>query len=158
MAGARQLDRSGGHGERRLGIPSSGSAASQTFALQYSDSLGAADLSTVWVWFSATMSSGAANSCMLYYSRPLNQLYLLNDAGNAWAPGAPGAGGTLANQQCSVNLSGASVTVTGNSLTLQLPMTFTTAFSGGKNVYMYAAGGSLNSGWQSRVTWIVPIP
>ncbi|MBZ5585814.1 MAG: DUF11 domain-containing protein [Acidobacteriia bacterium] len=135
--------------------PSSGSGATQTFALQYSDSLGVADLSTMWVWFSATMSSSAANSCMLYYNRPQNQLFLINDAGTGWIPGTPGTGATLANQQCSVNLSGVTVTPSGNSLTLRLPTTFTGAFSGGKNVYLYGAGSSLNSGWQTRGTWIV---
>ena len=139
-----------------LCTPSTGSGASQTFSLQYSDSLGAADLSTVWVWFNASFSSSGVNSCMLYYNRPLNQLYLLNDAGTAWSPATPGANTRLDNRQCAVDLRGVTITPSGNALTLELPMTFTSAFSGAKNVFLYAGGETLNSGWQTRGSWTVP--
>jgi phage baseplate assembly protein gpV len=136
--------------------PSSGSATPQTFALQYADSLGAADLTSVWVWFTANFNS-AANSCMIYYARATNQLFFLNDAGAAWsAPVAPGTAVTLSNSQCSVNVAAASVTVSGTNLTLNLPVTFTAAYAGAKSTYMYAAGSSANSGWQTLGSWTVP--
>jgi hypothetical protein len=39
---------------------------------------------------------------------------------------------------------------------VNLPVTFTSAFTGTKNVFMFAAGSSLNSGWQDRGNWTVP--
>uniref|UniRef100_Q02BC3 DUF11 domain-containing protein n=1 Tax=Solibacter usitatus (strain Ellin6076) TaxID=234267 RepID=Q02BC3_SOLUE len=132
--------------------PGSGSGSSQTFALQYSDSLGASSLSTAWVWFSATFGS-AANSCMIYYDRAATTLYLINDAGTQWLPGTPGAAATLQNSQCSINLAGTSVALAGNTLTLNLALTFKPAYAGAKNVYMYGAAGATNSAWQTRGTW-----
>jgi hypothetical protein len=74
--------------------PGAGSGSSQTFALQYTDSIGATDLATTWVWFNATFASSSANSCMLYYNRATATLFLLND-GQSWMPGTIGAGGML---------------------------------------------------------------
>ena len=138
--------------------PSSGTGLQQTFALQYADSLGATDLTSVWVWFNSDFNSvSAANSCMIYYTRATNQLYFLNDAGTAWsAPVAPGAAVTLSNSQCSVNVAAASVTVSGTNLTLNLPVTFAPAYAGAKNTYMYAAGSSADSGWQTLGSWTAP--
>jgi hypothetical protein len=121
--------------------------------LEYADSLGATDLSSVWVWFTSNFNS-AASSCMLYYARPTNQLFLLDDAGTAWSsPEAPGTAVTLSNSQCSVNVAAASVTTSGVNLTLNLPMTFTAAYTGTKSTYVYAAGSSANSGWQALGSW-----
>jgi phage baseplate assembly protein gpV len=138
--------------------PSSGTGLQQTFALQYADSLGATDLASVWVWFTSNFDTvSALNSCMLYYARATNQLYFLNDAGTAWSsPVAPGAAVTLSNSQCSINVAAASVTVSGTNLTLNLPMTFTAAYAGAKNTYMYAAGSSASSGWQLMGSWTAP--
>ena len=64
--------------------PNAGSGATQTFALTYSDSLGATDLATTWVWFTPTMSGSAANSCLVYYNRATARMYLVNDAATQW--------------------------------------------------------------------------
>ena len=72
--------------------PASGAGGTQTFALQYSDTAGASNFSTVWVWFNASFGTSSANSCMVYYDRGAGTLYLINDAGTAWLPGTPGAG------------------------------------------------------------------
>jgi uncharacterized membrane protein len=136
--------------------PSSGSGAQQTFALQYADSLGTTDLSTVWVWFTSNFNTvSSANSCLVYYARAANQLFLLNDAGTAYSSAAPGAGPALSNSQCSVNAAAASVT-SGTALTVDLPVTFTAAYAGAKSVWMFALGSSANSGWQAMGTWTVP--
>jgi hypothetical protein len=137
--------------------PSSGSGGIQTFALQYSDTAGAPNLQSVWVWFSATFAGSGANSCMLYYNVATNQVELLNNAGTAWTVATPGAAGTLQNSQCSLNAPTTSVTMNGSTLTLNLAMTFQTAYSGEKNVYMYAADLSgANSGWLQPGSWTVP--
>ncbi len=136
--------------------PGSGTGATQSFALQYSDSNGAASFQTAWVWFNAAFSS-TANSCFLYYDRAANQLNLAPDTTVSYLVGTPGTAGTLQNSQCSVNMAATSVVLNGNTLTLNLAMTFKPAFSGAKSIFMYGRDVSLtNSGWQTRGTWMVP--
>jgi hypothetical protein len=138
--------------------PSSGSGLQQTFALQYADSLGATDLATVWVWITANFNPATpSNSCLVYYARATNQLFLFNNAGSAWlAPATLGVAGTLSNAQCSIGVAAASVTLSGANLTLNLPVTFTTAYAGTKTTYMYAAGSIAGSGWQTMGSWTAP--
>ena len=136
--------------------PNNGSGTTQTFALQYSDTLGATDLTTTWVWFNATFASTAPNSCMMYYNRSAATLFLLSD-GQLWMPGVVGAAGLLQNSQCAVDLGASSLTIVGNTLTLNLAMTFLGAYRGTtENIYMYGAGTSGNSGWQLRGTYTIP--
>ncbi len=137
--------------------PSSGNTATPVFTVQYSDSLGAADLATAWIWFTPSVAGSAANSCMAYYDRAANRLSLLNDAGSAWTSATMGSATTLQNTQCSLATGGSSAVTAGNTLTLTLPMTLKPAFAGVKNVFVYAAGsGGGNSGWQDRGDWTVP--
>ena len=89
--------------------PSSGSGASQTFALQYSDTAGAASLQQVWAYFNATLANPASNACLLYYSAATNQINLLNDNGTAWQAATLGSATTLQNSQCSINVATATV-------------------------------------------------
>jgi hypothetical protein len=136
--------------------PASGSGAAQTFALQYSDTAGMTDLATMWVWFNATFAPTATNSCLAYYQTSTQTLSLLNDAGTAWMSSTIPNAGTLQNSSCTIQLPVTTVMGTGNTLTLNLAVTFSAAFSGTKNIYMYAAGSSgANSGWQTRGAWTV---
>jgi hypothetical protein len=137
--------------------PSSGSGSTQTFALQYSNTNGATSLKTAWVWLHATFAANSANSCLAYYDRPSGTLRLLDDASSVWIPGVPGTNGTLQNSQCSVALAGTSASISGTTLTLNLPVTFKSGYTGTKNVYLYAdnAAGA-NSAWQDRGDWTVP--
>ena len=89
--------------------PSSGSGTSQTFALQYSDTAGASNLLTVWVYFNATLANPAGNACMLYYNAPTNQINLLNDNATAWLPATVGSAATLQNSQCSLNVAATTI-------------------------------------------------
>jgi uncharacterized repeat protein (TIGR01451 family) len=135
--------------------PAAGSGIRQTFALQYSDTGGVANLATAWAWFNATFASSSANSCMLYYDSVFfPTIHLLNDAGTQWMSGHLGSVGSLQNSQCAVSLGDSSAVPNGNLLTLNLAMTFKPAYAGAKNVYMYSADtGGTNSGWQTRGTW-----
>jgi hypothetical protein len=73
------------------------------------------------------------------------------------AVGDTGRGHHFANSQCSVNVAMTTVMASGNTLTLNLAVTFRPAYAGAKNTYMYAAdiSGS-DSGWQQLGTWTVP--
>jgi hypothetical protein len=137
--------------------PSSGSGASQTFALQYSDNGGAGNLRQVWIYFNATLANPASHACMLYYDAAAKQIYLLNDSATAWTAGAPGTVATVENSQCSLNVAAANSALSGNTLTLNLALTFQPRFAGVRNIYMYATDAAgFSSGWQLRGVWTVP--
>jgi hypothetical protein len=135
--------------------PNAGSGSTQTFTMQYSDTAGGNDLATAWVWFNPTFSATSTNSCLIQYTRANGAINLLND-GSSWMAGTPGSGSTLQNSQCAINLAGSSASVSGDTLTLNLAMTFKPAYAGAKNIYMFAANGSTISGWQARGAWTVP--
>ena len=128
--------------------PTSGSGLQQTFSFLASDGVGATDLSTIYAMFNATFSG--INSCMVEYSRPANTLYLLNDAGIVWSPAIIGSATVLSNSQCSVNAATTTAILSGNNLTLALPVTFASADGGAKTIWGYAAGSVANSGWQTH--------
>jgi hypothetical protein len=137
--------------------PNSGSGGTQRFVLQYGSSNGAHHLSTAWVWFNASFAATSANSCLIYYDRPANMLFLINDAGTGWFPGIPGGGGVLQNSRCVVSLPGSSVSENGSTLTVTLDVTFAPVFRGTKNIYMYADNDAgANSRWRTRGSWVVP--
>ena len=93
----------------------------------------------------------------MYYQPATNQLNLLNDAATAWLVATPGTATTIQNSQCSVNAASTTVASSGNTLTLNLAMTFKPAYAGAKNVYLYATDVSgSNSGWQQLGAWTVP--
>jgi hypothetical protein len=125
--------------------------------LQFSDSAGATSLQTVWVYFSATLANPASNSCLLYYNVAANQINLAQNNGTSWLTATPGAATTLANSQCSLNVAGTSVVLSGNTLTLTLPMTFLPAYAGAIDINLYSADVSGSaSGWQQLGTWTIP--
>jgi hypothetical protein len=135
--------------------PSSGSGSIGTFSFQYGDTAGATDIASTIAWFGTNTT---AASCLVRYDNAANTVSLLNDAATQWTTGTLGAAGTLQNSQCSVTL-GSSTTVVriGNLLSWRLAMTFKTAFTGSKAIYMYAGNGhGATSGLQLRGTWTVP--
>src|SRR6185295_18277928 len=118
--------------------PSTGSGASQTFALQYSDSAGFNDFASTWVWFNASLGSSAEHSCLIYFERSTFTLFLLNDAATAWTSGTITNAGTLENSQCGIQLAASSVQGSANTLILNLAMTFKPVFTGSRTICMYA--------------------
>src|SRR5207253_8329167 len=59
--------------------------------------------------------------------------------------------GTLSNASCTV--SNPTASISGNLLTLTLPLTFATAFDGDRNVWTYASDASgVNTGWTLEET------
>jgi hypothetical protein len=134
--------------------PNTGSGSSQTFAFEFSDGNGAADIASAQLDISAQLS--ATNTCYFYYSRASNALYLANNAGAWQGPLTIGSAGTLGNNQCSVNAGTSSVSMSGNTLTLNLALTFEAAFAGAKNIYMEVQNATMDSGWSLHGGWTVP--
>ena len=110
-------------------------------------------LNTVYGLINGSLTS--ANGCRVQYQQASNRLYLLNDAATAsLGPLTPGVAGTLSNNQCTLDAGASSVSGAGNTLSLQVALSFTGPFAGLKNVYGDAAdNGALNSGWKTLGTW-----
>jgi hypothetical protein len=135
--------------------PNSGGTSSQLFAVTYADANGHADIHSVRLLFAPQVQG--ASACYLYYTKADNRLYLHSDDGNALLAGISPGSGTLQNSQCSVNGSGSSAFWSGDTLTLNLALTFTASFSGSKNIYGFAHDtGGLTSHWITLGTWVVP--
>ena len=137
--------------------PSSGSGLGpQTFSFVYSDPNGFGYLNKVMALFSPT--GGFPNSCYFLYIPAANSLYLFNDAGTSWlGPMTLGVAGTLQNSQCSVNVGSSSASGSGNNLTMNLAVTFTSSFAGMQTTFMKANdNGGQSSGWQIIGSWSVP--
>jgi hypothetical protein len=78
----------------------------------------------------------------------------MNDAGTALlGPITPGTATTLTNSQCTLNGSGSSATKVGNTLTVNLSLTFKAAFSGPKVVFIFAYTATSDTGFQTGGTW-----
>jgi probable HAF family extracellular repeat protein len=127
--------------------PGSGSGSSTVLTFTFTDPRGWQDLDVVDIVINNFLDGRGA--CYLAYSRSLNVLYLVNDAGTALLPG-------LSNSQCSVSISG-SVSGNGNTLTLPINFIFSPTFGGNKVIYVAARDTAQNnSGWQALGTWGVP--
>jgi hypothetical protein len=135
--------------------PSSGSGSSQTFAFMFSDAAGAADITAAQIGFNTSMAG--TNSCWIYYAAATETIYLANDAG-AFANGGLtlGTSGTLQNNQCTITVNTSSVSPSGNTLTLNLALSFAPAFAGTQNIYMYVQNATLSNGFTQEGTWTVP--
>jgi beta-propeller repeat-containing protein len=135
--------------------PASGSGSSRTFALAFSDAAGASDILSAQIIINSSLAR--ASGCSLYfYAGGANVVYLANDAGTFQSSLSIGGSGTMQNSQCAVNAGASSVALSGNTLTLNLALSFTPAFAGTQNVYMYVQNATLGSGWAQNGTWTVP--
>jgi hypothetical protein len=133
--------------------PNSGGGPSQTFAFQFTDPRGATAISSVSVIINSTLTG--AGGCYILYYRAARVLYLASDTATAWlSPITLGASANTQNSQCSISASGSSASSNGNDLTVNLAITFQTAFNGARNIYMEAYDG-LDSGWSQKGAWTV---
>ncbi|HYW48330.1 MAG TPA: hypothetical protein VE959_36030 [Bryobacteraceae bacterium] len=136
--------------------PARGAGSSQVFTFTFSDTKGYQDLGIVNILVNNFLDGRQA--CYLAYSRPLNQLFLVNDTGTGLVPGlALNGSGSVSNSQCTVNASGSSAVGNGNTLTLILNVSFTGTFDGNRVIYLAARDSTdaNNSGWQASGSWTV---
>jgi hypothetical protein len=133
--------------------PSSGSGLTQVFTGVYSDPNGTGDLASVRILFNTAVAG--ANACYVFYYPASNALYLENNADNgALGPLTPGSSSSISNTQCKLAGTGSSSSVSGDNLTLNVALTFSSTFTAQKNVYLLAAeNNGTNSGWAQKGTW-----
>ena len=112
-------------------------------------------------WSGDAQEQGACYLALAPTSATNGYLYLVDDAGDGgYAPGSPialSSGGTLQNSQCTINTAGSSASASGNTLTLNLAMTFNPSFAGNQVFYLAARNHTTgNSGWQAVGSVTVP--
>jgi hypothetical protein len=134
--------------------PNSGSSARQAFVLKFADPNGAADIASAQIDINATMAT--TNGCYLSYERESNTISLASNEGGFEAGLVIGRAGTSKNSQCEVNAGASSVSMSGDTLTLSLALTFNSSFAGGKNIYLEARNATADTGWSQQGTWTVP--
>jgi|GEM_PF-3525795 len=135
--------------------PDSGSGIAQTFTFVISDSQSSANLAAAAVLFAPSLSY--PNSCFVIYDRNQGTVQLEWDSVLGASIKPVSSTDTLQNSQCSIGAT--SVTASPLSTTLTLDVTFTSAFTGLKNIYMYGADGdgSINTGWVQKGTYTVDV-
>jgi hypothetical protein len=133
--------------------PDTGMGLMQTFTAVYSDPDGESDLSSVTVLFNT--SAKLSGACAVVYTPPTNKMYLYNNTGTAVLTPAvvPGSSTSLSNSQCTLTGTGSSFSKSGNNLTLNAVLTFTSTFLGQKNVYLLASSKTGSSGYVLKGTW-----
>jgi len=137
--------------------PSSGSGVIQSFTITLADANGNGDIASAL--FIVNSAINGQNSCFISYNHSANAFYLFKDAGSVWQLVYPGSSVTVSNPNCSLAGAGLTRTVSGNSVTITLPLSFGSSYTGPKNFYAYVTdSGSLSSGWVTAGTWSTAQP
>lgn len=118
--------------------PSSGTGMTRTFTAVFSHGTAGSELYLGYILFLPVPNIvwyTAKGSCLIEYNRISHGIRLINDAGDNWLgpiSGVPinAAAQPLSNSQCTVNVAGASASVGANDMTVNVPVTFKSAFSG----------------------------
>jgi hypothetical protein len=140
--------------------PARTNTLSQTYTFTFTDTNGWQDLAVLNVLINSAIDG--RHACYLAYvpsGSNAGSLFLVDDAGDSGGPFTgfvlPGSG-TAQNSQCTVGGAGSSVTATGNTLTLTLPITFTAGFAGNQVFFLAARSNTVSSDWQAVGSVTVP--
>jgi hypothetical protein len=142
--------------------PGRSTSIGQTYTFTFTDTNGFSDLFVLDILTNSFLNGVSA--CYIAYvpTTPANgYVYLVDDAGDGgYAPGSPvglSSGSVLQNSQCSINTAASSASASGNTLTLNLALTFKTGFAGNQVFFLAARNNSTgNSGWQAAGSVTVP--
>jgi hypothetical protein len=133
--------------------PNSGSGTTQTFTVVVTDPGGIPDLNQVQLMFNTAPTR--ASACNVNYKPSTNTMYLYNDDGSAFIGAVVPGSGSASNSQCTLNGVSSSYSISGNDLTLNVSVTFSSTFIGNLNSYVYVQGnnGLNNGGWVQWGGW-----
>jgi hypothetical protein len=95
---------------------------------------------------------GATNSCYFEWDPP-NTILLMSDAGTTWSSATVGSATVLQNSQCSIHANVVTVTGSGSTLTVNVPVTFLINQTTAWGLFGFAADQTVFTGWQSLGTW-----
>lgn len=137
--------------------PASGTGLSQTFSFTIADNGGSNFLWAAAMLFSRSSNFDLNNGCYVTWDKTTNRFSLFRDIyTNGSNSLNVGTSGLLGNSQCILNGSGSSVSIGATTITITVSLTFSAAFAGNKNSFLYASENGYNSGWKQVGTWTVP--
>ncbi len=136
--------------------PSSGRGSAQTFTATYKDSNGGSQIAEVTLSIMSDnalpggKSKWSANECLLRFDIATNAIWLVPNMGGTWGDRSitAGSSSTLSNSQCTVKASGSSAMISGDTVTVNLEVTFPTRFAGTKRLYM--GSEDVNQNWNAN--------
>lgn len=133
--------------------PSSGAGRNQVFTIVYADADGFRDIQ-----FSRMLIAGRLNgagACYLHYEPAGNRIYLHDDAATAvYGPLILGTAGNISNSQCTIRGADSSLATSGNTVTVNLSVAFTSTFTGTKNFYSLVVDRrNLTVSWEVKGVW-----
>jgi hypothetical protein len=130
--------------------PQNGTGGSQVFTFVFSDSNGYQDLHGGHILFSDNAGSSGDHFCWMQFSTTNAGLAPDNFIG-AWPTVTYGSDDIVQNSQCAIDGTNSSVSGSGNTLTVNLSITFRVAYAGMKTIYTdinpsngYASVGTYN--------------
>jgi hypothetical protein len=142
--------------------PARSATTGQTYTFTFTDTNGYGDLAVVDILTNNFLDGiGACYVAFAPTSATSGNLYLVDDAGDGgYASGSPislPSSSTLQNSQCTISGAGSSVSASGDTLTLNLAIAFSSSFAGNKVFYLAARNNSSgSSGWQAVGSVTVP--
>jgi hypothetical protein len=132
--------------------PNASMGSSQTFTFVFSDTQNALNITGMATLFSTSQSFTSA--CYIIVDVNAGTIALAWDSALGVNSRSFGSSTPLSNSQCTVGA--ASMTVSGLSVILSVAVTFEGAFSGLKNIYMFASeNGVYETGWVQMGTYDV---
>lgn len=134
--------------------PSSGTGLTQQFSFLWSDPNGFSDIRAVAALFNTSLSG--QGSCFLIVDTASRNILFAADNGSSFSVLPVGASGILQNSQCSLNVAGSTLSGSGNTLTLNVTLTFKAAFAGAKSVFVWVENAAGTANWQTLGRWTVP--
>ena len=136
--------------------PASGSGNSVTFTATYTDTAGAASLTSVGLLLNTTSSTSYA--CYITYNPAANNFALANDDATTGSQTVTPGGGSQQNNQCRLDGVGSTGSISGGNLTVTYAITFVPGYGGNKSTYLSATDATSSTGWVSRGSWTATIP
>ncbi|MEO8099576.1 MAG: SBBP repeat-containing protein [Acidobacteriota bacterium] len=131
--------------------PNSGTGASDIFTFVFSDTQNASNVLGMAMLFNSSVTF--TDACSLVYDRNAGTISLRYDNGAGATPKPLNNNATVQNSACAVGV--VTLTTSGTSNILTVPLAFKGQFTGPKNIYMYATGATGNTGWVQRGTYNV---
>lgn len=132
--------------------PATGSGLAPIFVLRLKDSKGYSAIQQVDLFIG---NFDGTPACYIDYWAPTKTLSLWDDSGSNVSQATLGTSTVLKNSQCSINAHAATVSGSGTTLTLHLPVVFSSRYAGTKPVFTFVADSTLWSGWKQSGTWTV---
>jgi hypothetical protein len=122
-----------------------------TFALSATDSGGYANVVQADLFIG--QYPGATNSCYFEFDQP-NAILLMSDDGTTWSTATVGSATVLQNSQCSIHANVVTVSGSGNTLTISVPVTFLINQTTAWGLFGWATSATgIFTDWQNLGTW-----